>query len=158
MSSKTLCAFVRFSVISAAVCGLILCGYVFPIALPDILGFDPYRGGTYVWLVFLLMTAAPGFIILIFVWKVSSAVKHDDVFTERTAKWIKRAAVLLLADAGFFAAGNAVLLLIGLSRPNIFFVSILGCLFGVSLALLAAVLSRYISKAADMREEADATI
>jgi len=157
MSSKTLCAFVRFSVISAAVCGLILCGYIFPIALPDILGFDPYRG-TYVWLVFLLITAAPGFIILIFVWKVSSAVKSDDVFTVKTAVWIKRASVLLLADAGFFAAGNAVLLLIGLSRPNIFFISILGCLFGVSLALLAAVLSRYISKAADMREEADATI
>jgi len=158
MSSKTLCAFVRFAVICAAICGLALCGYVFPIALPDILGFDPVRGGISVWMVFLLATSAPGFVILVFVWNVSSAVKHDEVFTGKTAAWIKRGAVLLLADAGFFAAGNAVLLAVGLSRPNIFFLSILGCLFCVSLALLAAVLSRYISKAAEMQEEADATV
>jgi len=103
MSSKTLCGFVRFAAICAAICGLALCGYVFPIALPDILGFDPSRGGTAIWLIFLLVTAAPGFIILVFVWIVSSAVKHDVVFTVKTALWIKRAAVLLIADAGFFA-------------------------------------------------------
>jgi len=158
MSSKTLCAFVRFAVISAAICGLALCGYIFPVALSDILGFDPSFAGTYIWLAFLLISAAPGFIILAFVWKVSSAIKQDEVFTFKTGLWIKRAAVLLLADAGFFAIGNAILLIIGLSRPNIFFLSTLGCLFGVSLALLAAVLSRYIRKAADLQEEAEGTI
>ena len=158
MSSRTLCAFVRFAAISAAICGLALCGYIFPIALCDILGFDPNFGGAYIWLAFLLAATIPGFIILLFVWKVSTAIKRDEVFTVKTGLWIKRAAVLILADAGFFAAGNAILLFIGLSRPNIFFLSILGCLFGVSLALLAAVLSRYISKAAELQEEADGTI
>ena len=158
MSSKTLCVFVRVAVISAAICGLALCGYVYPIALPDILGFDPSRGGLYIWLIFLWVATIPCFVILADVWIVSSAVKRDEVFTLKTAKLIKKAAVLLIADMGFFAVGSAILLIMGLSRPNIFFLSLLGCIFGVSLALLAAVLSRYISKAAGLQEEADGTI
>ena len=158
MSSTTLCAFVRFAAISAAICGLALCGYVYPIALNDILGFDPNIGGVNIWLVFLWLTSAPCFIILVYVWIVSGAVKRDEVFTLKTALWIKRAAVLLLVNVGIFAAGNVILLAIGLSRPNIFLLSMLVCIFGVSLALLAAVLSRYISRAADLQEEADGTI
>ena len=158
MSSKTLCAFVRFAAVAAMACGLTLCVYVFPVALSDLLGFVPSRGGSYIWIVFLWAASVPCFIILVNVWRVSSAVKRDEVFTIKTAKLIKGSAMLLLTDMGFFAVGNTLLLVVGLSRPNIFFLSILGCIFGVSLALLAAVLSRYISKAADLQEEADGTI
>ena len=158
MSSKTLCAFVRFAVIATAICGLALCGYIFPVALYDILGFDPNRSGLTIWLIFLWAASIPCFVILADVWLVSSAIKRDEVFTLKTARLIKKAAILLLVDMGFFAVGNAALLVTGLSRPNILFLSILGCIFGVSLALLAAVLSRYISKAAVLKEETDGTI
>ncbi|MDR1158583.1 MAG: DUF2975 domain-containing protein [Oscillospiraceae bacterium] len=158
MSSKTLCAFVRFAAIATAVCGLALCCYVYPFRLSDLIGWNPGLGGGYIWLVYLWAASAPCFVILVYVWKVSNAIQRDEVFTQKTAKWIKTAATILLADVGFFAVGGFALLLAGLNRPGILFLSLLGCIFGISLALLAAVLARYISKAALLQEEADGTI
>jgi VIT1/CCC1 family predicted Fe2+/Mn2+ transporter len=108
--------------------------------------------------VYLWIAAIPCFIILVYVWKVSNAIQRDEVFTEKTAERIKTAAVILMADAAYFFAGGVVLLLLGLNRPGVLFLTTLVCVFGISLALLAAVLARYISKAALLQEEADGTI
>lgn len=158
MSSKTLCVIVRFAAIATALCGLVLCAYVYPFWLTDILGFNPGLGGAYLWLAFLWLSSMPCFMILLYVWKVSGAIKRDEVFTLKTASWIRNAAVLLLSDMGFFIVGSAVLLIFHMSRPAILVLSILGGIFGVSLALLASVLSRYITKAAVLQEESEGTL
>jgi hypothetical protein len=158
MSSKTLCAFVRFAAAATAVCGLVLCVCVFPFRLPEIIGRDYGLLGGYLWLAYLWIAAIPCFVILVYVWKVSNAIQSDEVFTEKTAKRIKTAAVILIADVAYFFAGGVVLLLLDLNRPVILFLTVVVCVFGISLALLAAVLARYISKAALLQEEADGTI
>ncbi|MDR0935398.1 MAG: DUF2975 domain-containing protein [Oscillospiraceae bacterium] len=158
MSSKALCALVRVAALAAGICGLALCGYVFPFWLTEIIGFTPGLIEGVICLGFLWVAAIPCFVILLYVWKVSTAIWRDEVFTLKTAKWIKNSAILLLCDAAFFFLGNIYLLFIGLNRVEILILSVLASIFGVSLALLAAVLSRYITKAATLQEDSEGTI
>ncbi|MDR1061555.1 MAG: DUF2975 domain-containing protein [Clostridiales bacterium] len=159
MTSKTLCAVIRAAVIAAAICGLLACAYILPTFGASLVKTNPeYAGGYVPWLVFLWAAAAPCFAILALVWKVSSAVRQERVFTIQTARWIKTAAMTLIGDAGAFFAGNVAFLLFGMSNAAILLLAVLVDVFAVSLAVLAAVLSRYVTKAALLQEEADSTI
>jgi len=158
MSSISLCRLLRAAVIAVAVCGLFICGYILPNWL--IGAFREHYGplGGYLWLAFIWAASLPCFAILVLVWRVSTAVKHDEVFSVKTARLVKTGAILLFWDTGFFFAGNVVLWLASLNHPGVLLLSLFVDIFGVSLALLAAVLSRYITKAAALQEEADGTI
>ena len=159
MSSKTLGRLVRFAVISAAVCLLITAVYIVPSWGLSLTEANPeFSGWYYPWLVFIWAASVPCFVILIFVWKVSGAIEREEVFTVKTARWIKTSAVLLFADAGFFFAGNIVLWLLGMNHPGILLLAMLGDIIVIALALLAAVLSRYVTKAAALQEESECTI
>ncbi|MDR3311117.1 MAG: DUF2975 domain-containing protein [Oscillospiraceae bacterium] len=159
MSSKSLCAWVRAAVIAAAVCGSVLCLGILPDWGRQIVAENPNMENWFLpWLIFLWAAALPCFAILVFVWKVSGAIAREEVFTLRTAKRIKTAAGLLFADAGFFFAGNLALLLLNMSHPFVLFLSIFADIFAVAAAILAATLSRYITKAAALQEESEGTI
>lgn len=159
MSSKTLCVWVRIAVIAVTICGLTLCGYIIPSWGTDIVAANPEFGHWYLpWLIFLWIVSLPCFSILIFVWKVSGAIKQEQVFTLKTAKWIKISAVLIFADVGFFFTGNLTFLLLGMNHPGIILISLFVDIFAIALAVLAAVLSRYITKAAVLQEESEGTI
>lgn len=159
MSSKTLCAMVRTAVIAAAVCGLAVCCYFLPALGADIAKNNPEFAYCYLpWLLFLLAASLPCFAILGLVWIVSVAINKEQVFTVRTARIVKMSAILLLCDVGFFFCGNIAFLLLDMSHPSVLLISLFVDVFGVSLALLAAVLSRYLTKAAVLQEEADGTI
>jgi hypothetical protein len=161
MSSKALCTLVRAAAAAAALCGLVLCLYVFPSRLgPFSLGCGLPNPGErpLLPLLFLWAVSAPCFVILVYVWKVSSAIKRETVFTLKTAGWIKISAILLLADVGFFFAGNICLLFFEIISAEILLISILISIFAIFFALLAAVLSRYITKAAELQDESEGTI
>jgi len=159
MSSKALCMWVRIAVIAVTVCGLILCGYLIPLWGADIATVNPgFENWYFPWLIFLWVVSLPCFSILIFVWKVSGAIKCEEVFTSKTANWIKISAVLLFADVGFFFVGNLVFWLIGINLPGVLLLSLLVDIFAIALAVLAAVLSRYITKAAVLQEDSEGTI
>jgi hypothetical protein len=83
---------------------------------------------------------------------------HDTVFTVKTAKWVKIGGILLLSDAAFVFVGNVVLLLLNMSHPGVLLFCIIGDIFAFALALLAAVLSRYLTKAAVLQEESEGTL
>jgi hypothetical protein len=156
MTSRTLGILMRISVIAAAISGLFLCIYVIPSWGLGIVHANPeFSGWFWPWLIFAWLTALPCFIVLIYVWKVSDAVKKDTVFTMLTAKWVKMGAVLLLIDAAFLFIGNVVLLLLNMNHPGILLFFILVDIFIIALALLAAVLSRYLTKAAILQEESE---
>jgi len=89
---------------------------------------------------------------------VSSAIGNEQVFTHHTARLVKISAMLLFGDICFFIVGNAVYLLLHMSHPLVLLMSLFIAAFGVSLAVMAAVLSRFLTKAAALQEEADATI
>ena len=159
MSSKTLCYLIRTVVIAMAVCGIVTCGYFLPKIGLNISNQNPEYSAFFLpWLIFILVAAVPCFIILRFVWIMSTAVKNEQMLTLKMARWIKICAVLLLFDVGFFFIGNAVFLLLGMSHPIVFLVSLFVNTLGVLLAVVASVFSRYITKATVLQEEADCTI
>jgi hypothetical protein len=138
---------------------LFLCLYVIPSWGRGIIVTNPEFGGWFwPWLIFAWLVALPCYAILVFVWKVSGSVMSETVFTFQTAKWVKTGAVLLLSDAVFLFAGNIVLLLLNMNHPGILLLSVIGDIFAVALALLAAVLSRYLTKAAVLQEESEGTL
>ena len=159
MSSKALCNLVRAAVIATAICGVITCGLILPSIGANFAKANPEFAYCYLpWLIFLLAAAAPCFAVLVLGWKVATAIKREKVFTMQTARWIKAGAILLFCDVGFFFIGNIVLLFLNMSHPAVMLVSLFVDVFGVLLAVIAAVFSRYIAKAAGLQEEADGTI
>ena len=159
MSSKTLCFWVRVADIGVAFCALLICAFLLPVQANAIIHEDPTAAGfVWAWIFFLWSVALPFFVILIYVWKVSTAIKRDQVFTLQTAKWVKTGSLLLFADIGLFFLGNAVFAFLEMSGPPIVMMSLLIIIFGISMALCAAVLSRYIAKAAVLQDESEGTI
>ncbi|MBA4385593.1 MAG: hypothetical protein C0410_12715 [Anaerolinea sp.] len=159
MSSRTSGSLMRISVIAAAICSLFLCLYVIPSLGQSIIVKNPeFSSWFWPWLVFTWLVALPCFAILVFVWKVSGAVMGETVFTLQTAKWVKMGAVLLLSDAAFVFVGNVLLLLLNMNHPGILLLSVMGVIFVIALALLASVLSRYLTKAAILQEESEGTL
>lgn len=158
MSSKALCALVRAAAAAVAACGLAGCIYLPKLGQSILAAYPEYAYCYYPWLIFLWLAALPCFAVLMLVWQTSVAIKHEQVFTFRTARLVKAGALLLLADAAFVFAGNAALLLLNMNHPGIFLAFLFADIFAVSLAVMAAVLSRYLTKAAALQEEADGTI
>jgi hypothetical protein len=159
MSAKTLSIWVRLAAIASAVCGLTLCVWVLPAwGMDSLRTFPAFYEHFWPWLLFLWVAALPCFGILILVWKVADSIVRDTVFSRVTAKRISLAAGILLGDIAFFFVGNVVLMLLHMSHPGILLFSILVDMLGVSLAIFAAVLSRYITKAALLQEDAEGTI
>lgn len=159
MSSKALCLWIRLAAIIVAVCALIIYGFILPTLGQDIAAANPeYALWYWPWLIFLWLMALPVAAIIVYVWKVSAAVKQDEVFTLKTARWVKNSAVLLFADAAFFLLGNIVFSFLADHSPGIMLLALFISMFALVLALLAAVLSRYIIKAAQLQEENEGTI
>lgn len=159
MTSKTLGKLMHASVIAAAICGLIICAFVIPFWGEEIIVANPEFGNWFwPWLIFAWIIAVPCFVILIFIWKVSSAVINETVFTIKTARWVKTGAVLLFCDVALLFFGNVILFLCNMNHPGILLLSLIAVIFAVALALLAAVLSRYITKAAILQEESEGTL
>ena len=159
MPSKTLCRLVRVAVIGVALCGIAACFYFLPSFGANIVNNYPDYSHYYLpWLIFLWLSATPCFVFLVLIWKISTAIKSETVFTLQTARLIKTCAVILFCDVGFFFLGNIIFMLLGLNHSGVLLLSAIVNVFGVTVAVLVAVLSRYITKAAALQEEADGTI
>jgi hypothetical protein len=154
-----LSTWVRIASLACAICGLIVCLWVFPsLGKEFIQQYPDFRNSFLPWLIFLWVSSIPCFGILYLVWKVADAIESDTVFTHLTAKRIHLASTFLLDDVCFFFLGNVMLVLLNMSHPSILLLSLLVDMLGVTLALFAAVLSRYITKAAVLQEDAEGTI
>jgi len=70
-------------------------------------------------------------------------------------KWISN---LAFGDVLLFFCGNAMLLVLNMSHPGVFLVSLLPDMFGVAVAVCAAALSHLIYKSASLQQDADLTI
>jgi hypothetical protein len=159
MSSKTLCVWVRVAVLATAICGLVVCGYIVPFWGAETAHSSPELERYFLpWLILIWAAVIPVIAVLVFVWKVSTAIATESVFTAKTAKWIHASAVLLFCDVGLFFVGNIIFVQMQISHPGIFLLSLLVDILGVALAVLAAVLSRYITKAAELQDAMDGTI
>jgi len=159
MSSNTLGKLIRVFVAVVGLIGLTLCLYIIPMWGCEIISFAPECAGWYwPWLIYAWLFALPCFGVLVCVWMVSGAVIHETVFTNRTAKRVKTGAVLLMTAALLLGGGGMVLAFLNMNTPIMLILSVIGTVFMFTLALLAAVLSRYLTKAAVLQDESEGTI
>ena len=149
---------VRAAVIIVAMCGIVVC-CILPALGAIIRDNNPEYANFYLpWLIFLWVAIVPCFVVLVFIWKVSTAIKLDTVFTFKTASFFTTCTIILFCDVGFFFAGNIVFLLLGLNQVWILFLSLIVGIFGVTLTVLMALFSRYLTKAAALQEEVDSIV
>ena len=58
------------------------------------------------WMFFIVGTAIPITIALFYCWRIASEIGKDNSFSYINAKMLKRIAILVITDAGYFFAGN----------------------------------------------------
>ncbi len=100
--------------------------------------------------------ATPCVVLLILALPLSAAIKNDSVFTLRTAARLAAIAYLMLIDCIVFLIGLVVLIFLG--DPTFWPLFAIVDLIGFSVSILLLVLSGYIRRAAELKEEVDATL
>ena len=159
MKSKTFSSLMKLSVLIAALCGAFICVFVIPDFGKNVILLHPEFSTWYwPWMVFALLFALPCFALLVCVWCVSDCVKNETVFTLRTVKYIKTAAVLLFTDAALLFAGNVLLWLLNMNHPGVVLLCVVAAVFEVVIALFAQIIARYVAQAAALQEESDGTL
>jgi len=157
MSSQTLCGWVRFAAVAFACCGALL----LVVLVWEAAGVLPPEYGqqaAYLWCGFLILAAAPCFAVLVLVWRVSTAIRNDAVFTIAAARTIGAATTWLCADAVFIFAGSVVLTVLSINHPGAMLAALVAVFVLTAFGVLAAVLSRYIAKAAELQEVSEGII
>ena len=150
MSKRSLSILSKLTIIVIAVCGLCICGFVYPF-LVSLNGLG--EGSEIImWceLIFYWSSSIPCFIILFLAWRVASTF-NTELFTGKNARLFKLSAILLLGDAIYFLVGNIIFAFIGYNPFAILFFFLVITALSVSLALGAA--GYYVALAAALREE-----
>lgn len=153
----------KTAIIIAAACGLLMCTlwYPFSISLTTMgpVAASPTAAQTtemWVQLIFYWGVSLPCFAILAIAWKVSSAIKRDELFSYNVAKRIKICAVILFADLAAFIAGNIIFMALGWNDFAIVYFVIAAV--GAAVACLFLIAAHYIYSAANLQQETEGMI
>ena len=148
----------RLAVVLTTVCLVtVVAGIVPSFGRSIIVDFPEFAGWYWPWLMFAWLTTLPCLAVLCFVWRVSGAVVEDSVFTARTAGWVKTSAVLVISDAILLFTGSLVLLLAGMNHLGVVLGIFIVVVVLLALGLCAAVLARYLTRAAILQEDSEGT-
>ena len=159
MEQKALAKWLKIILIGVGVCGLIVYGGVIPGYGASLANQYPeFSGRFWPWLIFLWLTAVPCYTALVLGWRVAGNIGRDRSFSLENAKLLALISRLAAGDAVFFFVGNVALLLLNMSHPGVFLLSLLVVFAGVAVAVAAACLSHLVRKAADLQEQSDLTI
>lgn len=159
MSQKKLSRWICFSALSIAICGTIIYAGIIPSYIKSVVYSYPEVSSWYwPWLCFLWGTAIPCYMIIFFVLKISREVKNDNSFSHQTVRYLKNIALLMFGDVAYFFVGNMVFAFLNMTHPGIFFISLIIEIVGISIGLIAVILSRFVYKAAILQEESDGTV
>ncbi|MCD7888593.1 MAG: DUF2975 domain-containing protein [Oscillospiraceae bacterium] len=159
MDLKVLVRWLRAVIIGVGVCGLVAYGVVCPVCGLKIVEDHPDVSGWFVpWLVFILITAIPCYIVLVYCWKIVSNIAAGKAFSYDNAKYFSVMSYLALGDIAFFFVGNVVLLLANMNHPSVIVASLLIVFVGIAVAVVFATLSHLVRKAADLQQENGLTV
>lgn len=159
MSHRSLYLWIRAAVIGVAAFGALLCVFIIPSGGKSIADSYPeFAHCFWPWLIFLWATAIPCWAVLYFAWRISSEVKADNSFSKETARLLSHISVAAFIDTAFFFVGNIVIGILFINHPGVLLVSLFVDCFGVVIGLTAAILSRFVLKAADLQEQSDLTV
>ncbi len=110
------------------------------------------------WAVFLWLAAIPCFVALYKFAKICTEISRDNSFSKINTRYLNDIAKCALIDSVFFFIGNLVFLILNMSTLSVFAVSLVIDCGGIAVSLAAVILSRLVSKAAEMKEENELTI
>lgn len=159
MEQKSLSRWLKCILFGIGLAGAAVYALVLPIYGAHLRIFYPEFTDCYwPWLVFLWISGAPCFAVLVLAWKITTNIGNDQSFIEQNAVLLKKISVLAISDTAFFFIGNIVLLLLNMSHPGIAIASLAIVFIGVSVAVAAAALSHLVKKAAALQEQSDWTI
>ena len=159
MDQKVLSKWLKIIILGVGMCGLVVYGLIIPDYGKSLVAQYPEFSDRFVpWLVFLLATGIPCYIVLVLGWRIAGSIGQDRSFTRENAKRLSAISHLAAVDAGFMFAGNVILLLVNMSHPGVFLGMLLIIFAGVGVAVATACLSHLVQKAAALQEQSDLTI
>ena len=159
MEQKSFSKWLKLILIGVAVCGLVVYALVIPMYGLSLRSLYPeFSNRFWPWLLFLWVSGIPCFMVLYYSWRIASNIGNDQSFTAQNASLLKSISVLSIWDAGFFFAGNIVLLLLNMSHPGVAIASFAVVFVGVAVSVASAALSHLTKKAAVLQEQSDWTI
>lgn len=155
--SKLIRAFILFALV--AFCAICVCffpsftDYVGDFLAEREITLPASRPFIYAYGVLLTLPCA---VILIMALRFPTAIAADRIFTNETAALLSRISVILTVDCLLFLLG--IIALFTLREHTVSPLLSLIDLIGFSLAFLLRVLADYVKRAAEMKEEVDATL
>lgn len=159
MEQKLLSKWLKLILIGVAICGLVVYALVVPMYGISLRSLYPeFSNRFWPWLIFIWVSGIPCFIVLCYAWRIVTSIGNDQSFTDKNASLLKSISVMSALDAGFFFAGNIVLLFLNMSHPGVVIASLVIVFVGVAVAAASATLSHLVKKAAVLQEQSDWTI
>ena len=160
MKQKELATALRGILILCLLAGIGLCGVLIPIYGAGIARMNPDFAWMF-WpcLVGVWALCVPVLIVLVLVWNIAGRIGADNSFCNKNAHALKLICCLAVLDTLLCLIGALLLAVILRGLP--FFLLMFAAavmLVGIAIAVVAAVLSHLIQKAADLKAEQDLTI
>lgn len=159
MNQKNLSKWLQCIIIIMGLCGFVVCAAVIPLYGKHLQTLYPEFSNRFLpWLIFLWLSSIPCFTVLVFAWKIATNIGNDQSFSTQNARLLQWISSLSTVDAGFFFVGNILLLLLDMSHPSLVIASLLVVFIGIVFAVVTAILSHLVQKAAVLQEQSDWTV
>lgn len=158
MNEKMLSRLTRLAILLIGVCGVLSCLLWVPISTENAtLRALPWRSYSFlIQYVFHWCVSLPCFLLLGLAWRVTANMNCDGLFMEENARYVGRAAVILIFDDLAFLIGNVIFAALGWNRWLTLHIPV--AVTGLVLAIFMYVLSQYLARAAALQEESDLTV
>lgn len=160
MNQKELAAALKVILLMCLLAGLVLCGLLIPSIGREIAAENPEVAWMF-WpcLAALWITCLPVLAVLALVWRIATQIGRDNSFCVENARRLKWICCLALADTGVYLAGAVVFFILFRGLPPFLLWCFLAViLVGVAIAVVSAILSHLIQKAAELKADQDLTI
>lgn len=159
MEQRTLSNWLKGIIIGVGICGLIVYILIVPLLSSMIVfAHNELFHLLYPWWGFIWLSALPCYAVLFCGWKIAVNIGKGNAFCMKNASLFKWISALAIGDSAYFFIGNLVLLLLNMNHPSIVILSLLVSFFGIAVAIVSAVMSHLVRKAAVLQDESDLTI
>lgn len=146
-------------IIILGVLGLGVYGVVIPWALMTFVENYPELSYFYApWLIFLIISALPLYVILGLGLSVSGGISEGNSFTVKNVKYLRGVALCLIVETAYFFLGNIILWLLNMNFVGVLVASTALCVFVGCIAVAVNILADLINKAVEIREENESYI
>lgn len=160
MKQKELATALKGIVIVCLLAGLLLCGVLMPLYGWSWVRIEPsLKGLFWFWLIALWVTCVPVLVVLALVWRMATRIGADNSFCLENARNLKWICFLALGDTAAYLIGSVIFCFQFGGMPPFLLLAVLAIvLVGIAIAVVTALLSHLIQKAAELKADQELTI